>query len=168
MLCNVMQCQCHITNLMRCDVMWCNVARCRTMWDSDEFLLCVYYDCLSEKASQKYHQNFFRDWNYGQTHFFLMLTLCIYVPNHPMINSSNKILFHILLLFRCPIPIFSPNWFRSVLSVGTLKDGYVHNVPLPRVPQIQSASPTTSHELIAPKGMMQVWVTHFVTSIILP
>jgi hypothetical protein len=32
--------------------------------------------------------------------------------------------------------------------VGTLKDGYVHNVPLPRVPQIQSAS----HELIAHKA----------------
>ena len=38
-----------------------------------------------------------------------------------------------------------------VAPVGTLKDGYVRNVPLPRVPQIQSASPTTSHELIAPK-----------------
>ena len=36
--------------------------------------------------------------------------------------------------------------------VGTLKDGYVRNVPLPRVPQIQSASPMTSHELIAPKA----------------
>jgi len=49
---------------------------------------------------------------------------------------------------------------------GTLKDGYVRNVPLPRVPQIQSASPTTSHELIAPKigtplpGYLQVpsWI----------
>jgi hypothetical protein len=30
--------------------------------------------------------------------------------------------------------------------VGTLKDGYIRNVPLPRVPQEQSASPT----LIAP------------------
>jgi hypothetical protein len=36
--------------------------------------------------------------------------------------------------------------------VGTLKDGYVRNVPLPRVPQMQSASPTTSHEVIAPKA----------------
>jgi hypothetical protein len=35
--------------------------------------------------------------------------------------------------------------------VGTLKDGYVHNVPLPRIGQIQSASPTTSHERISPK-----------------
>ena len=34
---------------------------------------------------------------------------------------------------------------------GTLKNGYVHNVPLPQVPQIQSASPMTSHETIAPK-----------------
>ncbi len=34
--------------------------------------------------------------------------------------------------------------------VGTLKDGYVCNVPLPRVPRIQSASPTMSHEWIAP------------------
>ena len=38
-----------------------------------------------------------------------------------------------------------------VVSVGTLKDGYVRNVPLPRVPQRQSASPTTSRESIAPK-----------------
>jgi hypothetical protein len=36
--------------------------------------------------------------------------------------------------------------------VGTLKDGYVRNVPLPRVPQIQSASPTTSRDPIAPKA----------------
>ena len=35
--------------------------------------------------------------------------------------------------------------------VGTLKDGYVRNVPLPRVSQRQSASHMTSHELIAPK-----------------
>jgi hypothetical protein len=28
-------------------------------------------------------------------------------------------------------------------AVGTLKDGYIHNVPLPRVPQEQSASPTS-------------------------
>ncbi len=39
-----------------------------------------------------------------------------------------------------------------IICVGTLKDGYVRNVPLPRVPQIQSASPTTSHEVIAPKA----------------
>jgi hypothetical protein len=51
-------------------------------------------------------------------------------------------------------------------DVGTLKDGYVCNVPLPRVPQIHSASPTTSHESIAPKtgitlpGYLQVpsWI----------
>jgi len=36
--------------------------------------------------------------------------------------------------------------------VGTLKDGYVRNVSLPSVPQIQSASPTMSHEMIAPKA----------------
>jgi len=36
--------------------------------------------------------------------------------------------------------------------VGTLKDGYVRNVPLPRVPQRQSASHMTSHDLIAPKA----------------
>jgi hypothetical protein len=36
--------------------------------------------------------------------------------------------------------------------VGTLKDGYVRNVPLPRVPQIQSASPMTSRETIATKA----------------
>jgi hypothetical protein len=38
------------------------------------------------------------------------------------------------------------------VTVGTLKDGYVRNVPLPRVPQRQSASHMTSHELIAPKA----------------
>ncbi len=52
------------------------------------------------------------------------------------------------------------------IDVGTLKDGYVRNVPLPRVPvllpgvpvllpgvpQIQNASPTMSHEPIAPKA----------------
>ncbi len=38
------------------------------------------------------------------------------------------------------------------VCVGTLKDMYVHNVPLPRVPQIQSTSPTTSHESVAPKA----------------
>jgi hypothetical protein len=41
---------------------------------------------------------------------------------------------------------------QGYLSVGTLKDGYVRNVPLPRVPQIQSASPTTSRDPIAPKA----------------
>ena len=42
---------------------------------------------------------------------------------------------------------------RSTLKgcVGTLKDRYIGNVPLPQVPQIQSASSTMSHELIAPK-----------------
>jgi len=40
--------------------------------------------------------------------------------------------------------------------VGTLKDGNVRNVPLPRVPQIQSASPTTSHEAIAPKAGIRI------------
>jgi hypothetical protein len=33
-----------------------------------------------------------------------------------------------------------------LMLVGTLKDGYVRNVPLPQIPQIQRASP----ELIAP------------------
>ena len=53
---------------------------------------------------------------------------------------------------------------RSVMAnedgVGTLKDGYVHNVPLPRAPQIQSASPMTSHESIAPKAGYQYLVTY--------
>jgi hypothetical protein len=37
-------------------------------------------------------------------------------------------------------------------SVGTLKDGYVRNVPLPRVPREQRASP----ELTAPKDRIQL------------
>ncbi len=36
--------------------------------------------------------------------------------------------------------------------VGTLKDGYVRNVPLPRVPREQRASP----ELTAPKDRIQL------------
>ena len=39
---------------------------------------------------------------------------------------------------------------------GTLKDGYVRNVPLPRVPQRQSASHMTGHELIAPKARIPI------------
>jgi hypothetical protein len=39
--------------------------------------------------------------------------------------------------------------------VGTLKDGYVRNVPLPRIPRIQSASHDTSHELITPSRCIQ-------------
>ena len=39
--------------------------------------------------------------------------------------------------------------------VGTLKDGYVRNVPLPRVPRRQGASHDTSHELIAPSRCIQ-------------
>jgi hypothetical protein len=33
----------------------------------------------------------------------------------------------------------------EAMLVGTLKDGYIHNVPLPRVPRLQSASLAT-HE----------------------
>jgi hypothetical protein len=36
--------------------------------------------------------------------------------------------------------------------VGTLKDGYVHNVPLPKAPRIQSASHVTSFEAITCDG----------------
>jgi hypothetical protein len=39
--------------------------------------------------------------------------------------------------------------------VGTLKDRYVSNVPLPRIPRIQSASHDTSHELITPSRCIQ-------------
>jgi hypothetical protein len=39
------------------------------------------------------------------------------------------------------------------ILVGTLKDGYVRNVPLPRVPQIQSAKRITpSAKQTAPKA----------------
>jgi len=41
---------------------------------------------------------------------------------------------------------------NCTIVAGILKDGYVRNVPLPRVPQIQSASPTRSHDSIAPKA----------------
>ena len=39
--------------------------------------------------------------------------------------------------------------------VGTLKDGYVRNLPLPRVPRRQCVSHDTSHELIAPSRCIQ-------------
>ncbi len=43
------------------------------------------------------------------------------------------------------------------LGVGTLKDGYVRNVPLPRVPQIQSAKQIApSAKQIAPKAGIQL------------
>jgi len=43
--------------------------------------------------------------------------------------------------------------------VGTLKDGYVRNIPLPRVPRRQSASHDTSHESIAPSRCIQAGTT---------
>jgi len=46
--------------------------------------------------------------------------------------------------------ITSANAYKHTrLPVRTLNDGYVRNVPLLQVPRIQSASPTTSQELIA-------------------
>ena len=54
---------------------------------------------------------------------------------------------------KCPKPI-NQNWINK--AVGTLKDGCICNVPLPRVPQIQSASPMTSHESIAPKAWINL------------
>ena len=41
------------------------------------------------------------------------------------------------------------------IAFGTLKDGYVRTVPLPRIPRIQSASHDTSHELITPSRCIQ-------------
>jgi hypothetical protein len=37
---------------------------------------------------------------------------------------------------------------RPTLTAGTLNDGYVRNVPLPKAPRIQSASHVTSHGAI--------------------
>ena len=48
--------------------------------------------------------------------------------------------------------------------VGTLKDGYVHNVPLPRIPRIQSASHDMSHELITPSRCIQTGTPYYLTS----
>ena len=53
-----------------------------------------------------------------------------------------------------------PPWWQrhhqtTTQAVGTLKDGYVRNVPLPRVPRRQGASYDTSHELIAPSKCIQ-------------
>ncbi len=44
------------------------------------------------------------------------------------------------------------SWSTLKGCVGTLKDGYVCNVPLPRAPRIQSASHVTSHRAITCDG----------------
>jgi hypothetical protein len=62
---------------------------------------------------------------------------CVSPPSSPIFHQD-RVLFGVVTV-------------TATVTVGTLKDGYVRNVPLPRVPQIQSASPTTSHESIAPK-----------------
>ena len=50
-----------------------------------------------------------------------------------------------------PLELLRAIWPSTLKGcVGTLKDGYVLNVPLPRVPRRQSASHDMSHELIAP------------------
>jgi hypothetical protein len=62
---------------------------------------------------------------------------------------------HILFASSLPctrLAVALPSPCRRLAVVGTLKDGYVRNIPLPRVPQIQSASPTTNRESIAPKA----------------
>ena len=44
-----------------------------------------------------------------------------------------------------PAHFVSSHWsrqFLTVLTVGTLQNGYLRKVPLPRVPQVQRASPT--------------------------
>ena len=59
-----------------------------------------------------------------------------------------------IIFIREKSPVELPRAHRPIIlkgCVGTLKDGYVRNLPLPWVPQIQSASPTTSHESIACK-----------------
>ncbi len=59
-----------------------------------------------------------------------------------------------IILHEKKSPLELPHAIRSSTlkwCVGTLKDGYVRNVPLLQVQQIQSASHTTSHELIVPK-----------------
>jgi hypothetical protein len=48
-------------------------------------------------------------------------------------------------------PRYSPraqSWSTLKGCVGTLKDGYVHNIPLPRAPRIQSANHVTSNEQV--------------------
>jgi hypothetical protein len=62
---------------------------------------------------------------------------------------ASMILYHMLGAVATTLLRESSN---DSAAVGTLKDGYLRNVPLPRVPQIQSASHDTSHELIAPKA----------------
>ncbi len=57
----------------------------------------------------------------------------------------------VILLWK----IFPYGDFYLNPHVGTLKDGYVCNVFFPRIPQIQSASHDTSHELITPSRCIQ-------------
>ena len=69
---------------------------------------------------------------------FTPLLPCVSPPSSPIFHQD-RVLFGVVTV-------------TATVTVGTLKDGYVRNVPLPRVPQIQSANPTTSHESIAPKA----------------
>ena len=64
---------------------------------------------------------------------------------------------------KLPHAILRPSTLKG--CVETLQDGYVCNVPLPRVPQIQSASPTTSHESIAPKAGQE---SHYLVTYMFP
>ena len=58
---------------------------------------------------------------------------------------------------KCLHPFASTSTLFCHPIVGTLKDGYIRNVPLPRVQeiQIQSVSHDMSHELIAPSICIQ-------------
>ncbi len=85
----------------------------------------------------------------------LLLVRCI-CDSHCCPPSTAVILAiatYLMELLSPPFHLWSPP--LSAAHVGTLKDGYVRNVPLPRVPQRQSASHDMSHESIAPSRCIQ-------------
>ncbi len=55
-------------------------------------------------------------------------------------------------LKRTPATINITNHGSCQTNVGTLNDGYVHNVALPRAPRIQSASHVTCHGVVTHDG----------------
>ncbi len=84
----------------------------------------------------------------------LVLTNNLLARNQYLFSCSPylRISMFLVLLYVLGLATAMSTQLNLPHPVGTLQDGYVCNVPLPRVPQIQSASPTMSHEAIAPKA----------------
>ncbi len=89
--------------------------------------------CIGDKVAQDMYQI---AWHPGQEN------LADYQSKHHM--GPHHVAIRSWYLHRENSPRYLPRAERpNTLKgcVGTLKDGYIHKVPLPRVPQVQSTSP---------------------------